>query len=189
VLFVGRLSTAKNVHVLVDAIQAVTAGGQRVACTIVGEGPERSALEQRATDNGVADCVALAGGMSFDGVLDYYERADVLVLASETEGWPKAIAEAMAFGVVCIGSNRGLVTWMLGDGRGIVVPPGEAAPLAAALTDICLRPAEYDLMRARAAAWAQQHSLDSFKDALGHVLTTRWGPGSATIAPIASASS
>ncbi len=189
VLYVGRLSTAKNVHVLVDAMAALKAGGDQADCVIVGEGPERSALEQRIDRNGVSTSVRLAGGMSLNGVLDYYERADVLVLASETEGWPKAIAEAMAFGVVCVGSDRGLVPWMLGDGRGIVVPPGDVAPLAAALKDICRRPGEYDQMRDRAAAWGQQHSLDSFKDALAHVLTTRWGAGSATIEPVVSPSS
>ncbi len=156
ILYVGRLSAAKNVQVLVDAIANLTRNGDEVRCTIVGEGPERAALERQLDREGLRGRVELAGGMPLDGVLDYYERADVLVLASQTEGWPKAIVEAMTFGLVCVGSNRGLVPWILGEGRGIVVPPGDVAPLTAALTDICRRPAQYRLMAGRAAAWGQQ---------------------------------
>jgi glycosyltransferase involved in cell wall biosynthesis len=175
ILYVGRLTLAKNVQVLVEAMAMMTGRGVAARCAIVGDGPERLALDARVTRHGLENRVELVGGVPFESVLAHYERADVLVLASETEGWPKAIAEAMAFGVVCIGSNRGLMPWMLADGRGIVVPPGDAPALADALIDIARDPASYRAMAARAAEWGQRHSLDSFKQALGDLLAARWG--------------
>src|SRR6185369_4743244 len=136
ILFVGRLSTAKNVNTVLDAVARLKGLPVRVECDIVGEGPERPRLEKYADELGIRDRVNFVGGVEFEQALDYYERADTLVLVSETEGWPKAIAEAMAFGLICIGSNRGLIPVMLGEGRGVVIPPGDAEALTSALQDI-----------------------------------------------------
>jgi glycosyltransferase involved in cell wall biosynthesis len=99
----------------------------------------------------------------------------VLVLASETEGWPKAIAEGMAFGLICIGSDRGFVPEMLGEGRGIALCPGDEAALTGALRQIASSPASYEAMRVRAAAWAQKYTLEGLRDSLRDLLTERWG--------------
>lgn len=160
VLFVGRLSRAKNVDVLLDALNGLP-------CTVVGDGPERAALEARSPGT------VFAGAMDFDRVLDFYESHDVLVLASETEGWPKAIVEAMAFGLVCIGSDRGLIPQILGEGRGMVVPPRDVEALAAALRRAS-DPAEAEAMRARAAAFGQRYSLEDLKEALREVMAKWW---------------
>ena len=78
--------------------------------------------------------------VEFDRVLDHYTQADVLVLTSETEGWPKVIAEGMAFGLVCIGSARGLVPQMLEHGRGIVIDPHDVKTLAGTIRQIAEAP-------------------------------------------------
>lgn len=173
-LFVGRLSAAKNVHVLLEALALLKAGGTQAHCAVVGEGPARESLEARSAELGLGDGVEFAGGASLDRVLSYYERCDVLVLASESEGWPKAIAEAMAFGLVCVGSNRGLVPEMLAEGGGVVVEPGDARALADALRRIAAAPEEYDAMRARAAAWGERYSLEALREALRELLVARW---------------
>jgi glycosyltransferase involved in cell wall biosynthesis len=107
-------------------------------------------------------------------VLDQYERADVIVLASQTEGWPKALAEGMTFGLVCIGSNRGLIPHMLEDGRGITVPPGDAKSLADALQRVIDAPDNFQLMRERAAGWAQAYSLEGLRHAVRALLMAHW---------------
>jgi glycosyltransferase involved in cell wall biosynthesis len=167
VLFVGRLSRAKNVDVLLDALNGLP-------CTIVGDGPERAALEARAVRSGGG--AVFAGAVDFDRVLGFYETHDILVLASETEGWPKAIVEAMAFGLVCIGSDRGLIPQILGEGRGMVVPPRDVAALAAALQRAA-DPGEAAAIRAKAAPFGQRYSLEDLKEALRELMETWWaGP-------------
>ncbi len=175
VLFVGRLSAAKNVDVLLRAVAGLRDAGIALRCTIIGDGPERAALDRLCTDLDLADRVTFAGGLPFAAVLDHYAAADALVLASETEGWPKALAEGMAFGLVCIGSARGLVPQMLADGRGLLVPPGDQAALTAALRGVATDPAAYVPMRQAAAAWGQSYSLESLRVALADLLTAAWG--------------
>jgi len=160
VLFVGRLSRAKNVDVLLDALYGLP-------CTIAGDGPERAALEARAPQ------AVFAGAVDFDRVLAFYETHDILVLASETEGWPKAIVEAMAFGLVCIGSDRGLIPQILGEGRGLVVEPRDVPALAAALRQ-AMDPVQAEAIRARAAPFGQRYSLEDLREALREVMARWW---------------
>jgi glycosyltransferase involved in cell wall biosynthesis len=108
-------------------------------------------------------------------VLEQYEHSGILVLASQTEGWPKAIAEGMAFGLIAIGSNLGLIPKMLGNGRGFVVPPRDVEALANTLRQILVNPEQYSTMRARAAGWAKGYSLDSLRESLQALLAEHWG--------------
>ena len=176
VLYAGRLSRAKNVHVLIDAVAAVMRDYETLKLTIVGEGPERRSLEERAASLEILDRVAFTGGVSPDAVFDHYEAADVLVLASETEGWPKTLTEGMAFGLICIGSERGLVKGMLGEERGLLVPPGDHDALARALRDVLrMSPQELRQMRERASKWASRFTTEGFRDSLRSTLEHHWG--------------
>lgn len=177
-LYVGRLSKSKNIHPIIETIAQLKSEGIVVECDIVGDGPEREALERRVAESSLQAQVRFAGGVEFDRVLDFYERADALILISETEGWPKAIAEAMAFGSVCIGSDRGLVPWMLGIGteqqRGIVIQPGDAKALADTLRNLIASPVEHFEMGQRAAAWSGNYSLEGLREALRELLSESW---------------
>jgi hypothetical protein len=173
VLYVGRLSKAKNVDILLKALAALKHDGIRTMCTIVGHGPEREPLETLCTELDLSGEVEFTGGVEFERVLDFYEKSDVLVLASQSEGWGKSVVEAMAFGLICIGSAQS-VPEMLGEGRGIVVPPGNVGALTEALRGIATTPEDYAALRARAALWGQQFSLESLREALRQLLANRW---------------
>jgi glycosyltransferase involved in cell wall biosynthesis len=175
VLYVGRLSAAKNVDLLVSAVAQLVSRQVPIECLIVGDGAERQTLEARVRAENLGKSITFAGGLTFNEVLSRYEQADVLVLMSQTEGWPKVIAEAMAFGLICIGSDRGLIPEMLGEGRGIVVPPGNVEALATALQEISTNPERYGPMRLLATTWASQYSLESLGDALRDLLSSHWG--------------
>lgn len=175
VLFVGRLSVSKNVDILLEAASLVRSRDVPISCAVLGDGPERSNLEDRSSKLGLGGHVQFAGAIPFERVLEFYEWADVLVLTSETEGWPKAIAEAMAFGLVCIGSNRGHVPQMLGEGRGIVISPRDVPALSSALCEVAAHSEKFDVMRGRAADWAQSYSLEGLREALRDMLSFHWG--------------
>ena len=174
VLFVGRLSGQKNVDVILRALALLKQEGLCPRLRVVGDGPMRRELEALARGLNLDQQVSFHGAVPQTKVLDFYEQAHILVLASQTEGWPKAIAEAMAFGLVCIGANRGLVPQMLGEGRGLVVEPGDVAALAARLRQAATDASEAAGMSERAAAWASQFTLEAFKAALRQRLESSW---------------
>lgn len=175
VVFVGRLSHSKNVHILIDALGKLQSENIRVETRIIGDGPELAALQLQSTAFPFSKtAITFMGGMDFEHVLSNYEWADVMVLASETEGWPKAIAEGMAFGLVCLGSNRGLVPQMLADGRGVVIEPGDPEALASALRYIVNGQLDFESVSRKAAEWGQRYSLDGLKQALRELLINEW---------------
>jgi glycosyltransferase involved in cell wall biosynthesis len=175
ILYVGRLSSSKNVDVLLEAVAKVKADDKPVQCTIIGDGPERAALEAQTIRLGLSNRVTFTGGMGFESVLNHYEQANVLVLASNVEGWPKAIAEGMAFGLVCIGTERGMMPQMLGEGRGLLVPLRDAEALAKRLKWVAENPDKSAAMAAEAGTWAQSYSLDGLCEALRKLMSKEWG--------------
>jgi glycosyltransferase involved in cell wall biosynthesis len=175
ILFVGRLSRAKNVDVLLAALAQLRTECIPFRCTIAGGGPELSTLQKLTVKLSLSDSVEFTGGVGFDSVLEHYEHSGILVLASQTEGWPKAIAEGMAFGLIAIGSNLGLIPQMLGDSRGYVVPPRDKEALVNALRKILTNPEQHSAMRVRAMTWANDYSLDSLRESLQTLLMEHWG--------------
>lgn len=175
ILYVGRLIPGKNVETLIDALAQLDDADGAWVCDVVGDGELQEALARRAKQAGLAEKIRFHGGVPFEEVLAFYERSDVLVLVSETEGWPKAIAEAMAFGLLCIGNDRGLVPEMLAGGRGFSIPVGEAGRLAETLRGILANPTAYRQMRVEAARWGQRYSLEHLAGALREVMIEHWG--------------
>ena len=150
VLYVGRLSAEKNLGALVEAAARVKRAPVRV--TLVGDGPERAALEGRARALDVA--LRVRPVVPHPEVAGLMAAADAFVLASFTEGHPKVLLEAMAAGTPCVASdcdgNRSLVA----DGRtGLLFDPHRPDELAAQL-DRVLQDA--DLASSLAAAGREQ---------------------------------
>ena len=191
VLFVGRLSRAKNVDVLLQALGILRGEGLAFTASIAGEGPESASLRHLSNRLGLEHSVEFKGGISFERIVELLEHSGVVVLASETEGWPKAIVEGMAFGLVAIGSQVGLVPEILGEGRGLLVPPGNVKALAGSLRSVLSAPEKYVEMRARATSWAGHYSIESLRDSLLSLLAQSWdlplkeNPQSAPIASAA----
>ena len=128
VLTVARLDPQKGLHHLVAAAALVP----EARVMVVGEGPERRALETKIAHLGLGDRVHLLGFRS--DVPDLLAGSDLFVLPSLFEGLPLSILEAMAAGkpvvATAIGGNDEAVV----DGAtGLLVPPGDPRALADAI--------------------------------------------------------
>ena len=174
VVYIGRLTKAKNVHTLLQAIGLFLGSGRRCECRIIGTGPEYDSLKKLTEELRIAGSVQFVGGLPFEEVLAQYQWADVLVLASETEGWPKAITEAMAFGVVCIGSNRGLIPQILTDERGFLVKPGDTQELADALIQISDSKEGYITKSRNASHWSKPYTNSRLQESLKELMSRSW---------------
>ena len=155
VLFVGRLVKYKGVEVLLEAMRDVAA-----TATLVGNGPERAALERHAQHAGVADRVKFAGEVTPDELAALYHACDLFVLPSVTrqEAFGVVQIEAMACGKPVISTDLGTGTgWVNQHGvTGFVVPPRDAEALHRAIVTLLQDPALLNAMgeaaRSRARA-------------------------------------
>jgi glycosyltransferase involved in cell wall biosynthesis len=151
-LFVGRLVHQKGCDILLDAL----AGLRHLPFTldVVGDGPDRVALEAQAAAAGIADRVTFAGWVPRERMGEHFLAAAAFVLPSHIEGMPNAMLEAMAHGLPVVATdvpgNRDLVE----HGRtGLLVPPASAEALAAAIERVIGDAG----LRARLGAAAREH--------------------------------
>jgi colanic acid/amylovoran biosynthesis glycosyltransferase len=96
-LSVGRLHRVKDHRFLIQACAAIREQGLDFLCWIVGEGPERAALERQIVELGLQGRVYLIGQVPRADLPGYYRYADLVVMTSKSEGIPVALMEAMAY--------------------------------------------------------------------------------------------
>jgi glycosyltransferase involved in cell wall biosynthesis len=150
VAFVGRLSVEKAPEVLLRA-----ARGTGAEVLVAGDGPLRSALEAEAA----GQQVRFLGFVTDVGPV--LAAADVLALPSRTEGLPMAALEAMAAGVPVVGSAVGSLPEVLGEGAGVLVPPGDVEALRGALERLWMPAARRALAQAARARVADLYGAEA----------------------------
>ncbi|HPM68705.1 MAG TPA: glycosyltransferase family 4 protein [Piscinibacter sp.] len=157
-LSVGRLDAVKQFDHLLRAFARLASDRPLWQLAIVGEGPERVALEAQARALGLADRVLLPG-LSAD-VAAWYAAADLYSLTSAAEGFPNALLEALASGVPavsydCLTGPSDLVVPGL---NGMLVPPNDEAALTQALATLMDDAALRDRMRGASRALREAHA-------------------------------
>ena len=95
-LSVGRLHRVKDYHFLIEGCAALRDQGLDFLCWIVGEGPERLALERHIVTRGLQGEVRLIGHVPRSALRSYYRYADLVVMTSKSEGIPVVLMEAMS---------------------------------------------------------------------------------------------
>ena len=95
-LAVGRLHRVKDYRFLIEACAALRDQGLDFLCWIVGEGPERLALERQIATRGLEGQVRLIGHVPRAALRSYYRYADLVVMTSKSEGIPVVLMEAMS---------------------------------------------------------------------------------------------
>lgn len=156
----GRLVPGKGHGVLLEAVSRLGVSPAGPKLLIIGDGPERSALQAQAVRLGLSGQVVFAGFRT--DVPAVLSALDVVVLAStHTEVLPLSVMEAMAAGRAVVATSVGGVPEIVEDGRsGLLVPPGDADALATALRRLIADPAlRAELGRAAALRVQQQFTL------------------------------
>jgi glycosyltransferase involved in cell wall biosynthesis len=165
---VGRLISDKGMDVLIDACAA--AGRPLV---IAGSGPERAALEARATRSGVA--VRFAGFVGREALATLYRESSAVVLAARRgEGLPNVLLEAMAHGRPVVATPCAGTRDLLEDGaNGWLVPAGDVGALAEALRRLHAEPAMAARLGAAGRATAERFAWEHVQPRLEAALE-RW---------------
>lgn len=156
-LTVGNLHEHKGQRVVVQALACLRRQHPKAQLAIVGDGPDRAALQALAEREGLADAVRLVGAVPNAELARWYSAADVLVLASSREGWPNVLLEAMACGTPVVASNVGGVPEIVQQPvAGRVVAERSATAFADSIDQLLRERPE----RARVRAYAEGFSWE-----------------------------
>jgi glycosyltransferase involved in cell wall biosynthesis len=151
----GRLTAQKA---LGDALEAV-AQVEGVELLVLGDGPERAALERQAVSLGIADRVRFLGAGARDEVLTLFRAVDAALITSAWENLPHTLLEALAVGAPVIATSVGGIPEVVADGEnGLLVRPHDPEAIAAAIRRLAADDALRDSLAQTAAGSVEELS-------------------------------
>lgn len=133
----------KRLDLWLEAAARVRAARPDALFVLVGDGPARRQIERRAERLGLTPAIRFVGLQ--EEVRPFYAAFDVYLVSSDYEGLPVALLEAMASGPAIVSTGVGGVPEVVRPGEdGLLVPPGDAGALAAAVLRLLENPGERD---------------------------------------------
>lgn len=169
-LFVGSLVEGKRPLYALELIHELIIKGIPVEIHFYGDGPLRSLLEDYREENELKSSVFIHGNQNSEILKEAYQKSHFLILASKSEGWPKAIAEAMWWGVIPIATPVSCVPWMLGnESRGILLD-AELDADTDKLKEILSNKNQLKKIADKASNWSRNYTLDFFETEIEKLL-------------------
>lgn len=184
-LFAGNLVPGKRPLLAIKIVEILKRKGFPVQMEFFGEGILRQDLENYVQVNKISEIVSFKGNQELEKVKEAYKKAHFLILPSKSEGWPKAVAEAMFFGCIPIATAVSCVPWMLGYGaRGVLLEQGDGAlerpndevktqvddNVAEQIINLLESPEEMKRKSFATQEWSQQYTLERFEKGIQVVL-------------------
>lgn len=156
-LAVGRISEQKGYPTMMSALAQIS--DKSWSMTLLGDGNLRENIEQQAKNLGLEDRIKFEGFVS--DPTPYYAQSDILILASQWEGFPAVAIEALATGcsVVATDCSEGLTRLLRQIGCG-TTPVQNPDALAKAIADTIDKPQEIAPLRACTAPYSIENSVD-----------------------------
>lgn len=173
---VGNLVPLKGHDLVIEALGLLRQQGLDARLCIIGTGPLRATLEALSERLGLSGQVRFLGGLPQDELAAWYGAADMLMLASEREGWPNVLLESMACGTPVVATAVGGIPEIVEQPlTGRLVKERTAQGLADAALSLwrSLPPREAVCAYARRFSWqettdGQLHLFNSIKGIRGH---------------------
>ena len=161
ILGVGRLARVKDFPTLIKAFHSIKTDSMRLM--ILGEGRERKELENLVQELGLEEYVSMPGFV--ENPYAYLAKASVFVLSSKCEGLPNVLIEAMACGTTVVSTDcpGGPYEILEGGKYGKLVPVGDIAKLAEAISDSLKTPTEKELLISRAKYFSVERAINEYE--------------------------
>ena len=168
-LFVGRVERAKGIE---QTLRIAAALKVPVHLDIVGDGPERGDFEQQAASLGIGHLVQFHGWQPRSNLNQFYKQAHFILLPSlASEGWPKVLSEAMAYGVVPLASNISSIPQVLADiGAGKAYPAHDVAAFTRSICDYLEAPDRWHRESLAGRRAASRFTYEAYVQAVGNLL-------------------
>jgi teichuronic acid biosynthesis glycosyltransferase TuaC len=164
VLFVGRLHRDKGLAELISPESLAACQRMAARIVIIGEGADRSYLEQEIRDRSLQDQVRLTGQMAPAQIATWMAAADCLCLPSYHEGQPNVILEALACGLPVVATRVGGIPEVVNERTGVLVAAHDAADLARGLEESLLKTWDRNEVRGRSPTMSWAESAAAFRE-------------------------
>jgi glycosyltransferase involved in cell wall biosynthesis len=166
-IFVGTLSEGKCPLYALELFHRLFEKLNRpMSLEFFGSGPKEKSLEKYINAHGLNEHVTLRGNIKPDELIEVYKSAHFLMLPSRSEGWPKAVAEAMFWGAIPVVTPISCVPWMIDHGnRGIRIDL-DLETDSSIIKEALFNPNTLDKMSQEEALWSRQYTTEKFTKAI-----------------------
>jgi teichuronic acid biosynthesis glycosyltransferase TuaC len=183
VVYAGRLVEKKGLPALIESI-AVLRGRQPEAdwrAVLVGKGPLAEKLRSQAQTLRIDGSILMPGAQNPEQIAAWLNAGDLFCLASDTEGCPNVVLEALSCGRAVVATAVGGIPELVNEGCGILIPDNRSESLVRGLKEAALR--EWDreqIVRASRRSWQQvaRETFEICRSCLGTPVSDS-GPGGA----------
>ncbi|MGR6086931.1 MAG: glycosyltransferase family 4 protein [Arcticibacter sp.] len=163
-IIVGTLSEGKRPLLAVQVLEELLRGKVQAQLYVCGEGPLKDFLLGYVRNKKLESYVHLTGNIKRADVDQLLQESQFLLMPSKSEGWPKAVAEAMWWGCIPIATEISCIPQMLDHGkRGIIVNP-DAPAMAAVIMELLNDFEQSSRMRTEAMIWSRQYTLERMQN-------------------------
>ncbi len=121
---------SKNISGFLNAIKRLSLKRDDFECFLIGDGPEWEQLKGMAKDLGLLERIAFFPGLKEqDDLVAEINKSDFLVLSSQYETFGSVVIESFACGIPVVATNVGVVSDVVNEQNGLIVPPGDETAL------------------------------------------------------------
>lgn len=165
ILFVGSLTRNKGVGFLLDAYSKIYRKFPEFSLRIIGDGPEEELFKNHSKELGLDRKIIFQESIPHNEIGSIMRRSYMFVLPSLQEGFGVVLLEALASGLPCIAFDSGGIKDILGDGRGVLVQPGNVEELYLAIELLIINREMYEKL--------SEKGLEFSKDFSWNIIATR----------------
>jgi glycosyltransferase involved in cell wall biosynthesis len=168
-IYVGTLTPNKQPLLALDVFYELFKMGKPVEMHFYGEGIHKQLLIEKIASYHLADNVFVHGNVDAEILKAAYLESHFLLFFSKSEGWPKAVAEAMWWGCVPITTPVSCVPWMIqSSDRGLLINQNTPSTIAQYMNEHIEKSEWFSLTSKEAIVWSRKFTLDFFGKSISH---------------------
>jgi len=168
--FVGTLTGNKNPLACSEVLLTLTKRGIRATLTYCGDGPERQNIEEFSDSHRLHDKMKILGNVDSETVKKVLQEAHFLIFLSRSEGWPKAVSEAMWWGCLPITTPVSCVPWILGNGSRGELVCGEISGITSLIESYIADQDSFNNKSCKAMDWSREYTTERFEKEIQKLL-------------------
>jgi glycosyltransferase involved in cell wall biosynthesis len=174
-IIVCRQEHLKGTSLLIETLPLLATQFPGINCDVVGNGTALDDFKERAQQLRLDDQVTFHGQCNHERVMQLLRNADLFCFpTAASEGFPKAVLEALACGLPVITTPVSVLPQLLAHGGGVLLNERTPQALVAAVTETLCNADRYRAMSEQALLTAREYSLERWRDVIGAQLQSAW---------------